>query len=94
MTSVLFIFFTFDLGWRGYGWRSHLMIVAVFTAIMTIYTYFTTRPGLLGTLFTSYLEMALLFEVLFVLPGWGLGAGARRLFGGGKPYSLKMSFDV
>jgi len=45
MAGLILLSLAYDLGWRGYGWRSHL------------------------------------------------GVGARRLFGGGKPYSLKFSLD-
>lgn len=95
MFGALIICFAFDLGWRGYGWLSHGVLAMAFVAPMTVYTAFTGSHHL-GSMFVSYWWMALLFEILFVLPGWGLGLGARKMFGGGKPYSLalKMSFDV
>ncbi|QGM96473.1 hypothetical protein [Methylocystis parvus] len=94
MAGALLICFAFDLGWRGYGWRSHLWLALAFVVVMTIFSVLTSRLTILGMLFSSYIEMAAIFEALFVLPFWGVGLGARRIFGGGNPYSLKFSFDV
>lgn len=83
MIGLLFTFFAFDLAWRGYGWRGPVYIAMFFVGAMTIVG---EVDGLLLLLAT--------FEIIFVLPGWGLGLLARGIVGGGEKYSFKMSFNV
>ncbi len=93
MFGALLIPFGFDLGWRGYGLLSHVYLHVSFVAFMMLYGLFQDRH-VSSDLFQGLLMGTVLFEILLVLPSWGLGVGARKIFGGGKPYSLKMSFDV
>lgn len=93
MFGALLICLAFDLGRRGYGLLSHVYLHVGFVAFMMLYSLFQDRHVSSG-LFQGLLMGTVIFEILFVLPGWGLGLGARKIFGGGKPYSLKMSFEV
>ena len=91
MGGILLIYLGFNLGWRGYGWRSHLVVAAAIITVMTIITVFGAPQRLPGMLFGSAM-MTVVFEVMYILPCWGIGLGARKVFGGGQPYSLKFSF--
>ncbi len=83
MIGLLFSVFAFDLAWRGYGWRGLVYIAVFFAGVQAI----------LG-LFDRLLMILAIFEIIFVLPGWGLGLLARGIFGGGEKHSFKMSFNV
>jgi uncharacterized membrane protein len=94
LEAIALNLFAYSLGWRGYGW-SHIWLAVGIVAMMLVYAFFRSSSAT----FYAFLDwtsvfMIFYFEVMFFLPGWCLGRGARRVFGGGKPYSLKMSFDV
>lgn len=93
MITVFFFLFAFNFGWRGYGFLAHLLLPVAMFVFMAIYMYSTTKMAPFSVLDTTLLG-SIFFELTCFLPAWGLGRGARRLFGGGEPYSLKMSYDI
>lgn len=91
MGGILLIYASFILGWRGYGWRLHLVVAAAIIVAMTIIVVFGAPQRLPGMLFGVAI-MTIVYEIMCILPCLGVGLGARNLFGRGEPYSLNFSF--
>ncbi|GLI91859.1 hypothetical protein [Methylocystis echinoides] len=93
MLTIFFFLFAFDFGWRGYGFLAHLWLPLAMFVVMAAYSYSGAKTASYSNVDVAF-GLSIFFELACFLPAWALGRGARRVFGGGKPYSLKMSFDM